>query len=171
MPDSALPGESVLLGTVGRNGIPADGVAAAGSAKGVAIELTGDGVGTEDGVGTTAATVRLGDSLQRVMPTIAMMHRVTKAQGSTLCGVGLAAFLRLLAFRIKILRATTADRLRTRGLPVDRCFRGTGYAGSCYWVTAALDVDSSTDRTRACVFAIADFTSNPARVGTQTHMD
>ena len=66
-------------------------------AGGAAIELTGDGVGT------TAATVRLGGSLQRVMPTIAMMHRVTKVKGSTLCGVGLAAFLRLLAFRIKIL--------------------------------------------------------------------
>jgi hypothetical protein len=98
MPGSAVPGEIVLLGTVGRNGIPADRVAAAGSATGVAIELTGDGVGT------TAATVRLGDALLRAMPTIAMMHRVTKAQGSTLCDVGLAVFLRLLAFRIKILR-------------------------------------------------------------------
>jgi len=42
------------------------------------------------------------------MPTIAMMHRVTKAQGSTLCGVGLAASLRLLAFRIKIFRQELA---------------------------------------------------------------
>jgi hypothetical protein len=96
MPGGALPGESVLLGTVGAKGTPTD-VVGVGSAGGAAIEPTGDGVGT------TAATVRLGGSLQRVMPTIAMMHRVTKVQGSTLCGVGLAAFLRLLAFRIKIL--------------------------------------------------------------------
>ncbi len=49
--------------------------------------------------------------------------------------------------------------------------RDGGRAGSCYWVTVALDVDSSTDPNRACVFAIADFTINPARLGTQTHMD
>jgi hypothetical protein len=69
---------------------------------------------TGDGIGTTATTVRLGASLQRMMPTIAMMHRVTSDQGTALCGVGLAALLRLLAFRIKILRPTTADRLRNR---------------------------------------------------------
>ena len=114
MPDSALPGESVLLGTVGTKGIPADVVAAAGSAEDVAIELTGDGVGTGDGAGTTAATVRLGDSLQRVMPTIAMMHRVARVQESTLRGVRLAAFLRLFAFRIKILRQRLRIVLVTR---------------------------------------------------------
>ena len=114
MPGSALPDESVLLGTVGTKGIPADVVTAAGSAEGVAIELTGDGLGT------TAATVRLGDSLERVMPTTAMMHRVARVQGSTLCGVGLAAFLRLLAFRIKILRETIADRLRNQSVIAER---------------------------------------------------
>jgi hypothetical protein len=36
---------------------------------------------------------------------------------------------------------------------------------SCYWAT----VNSSADR--ACVFTIADFRINFARVGTQTHMD
>jgi hypothetical protein len=94
MPGSALRGEGVLLGKVGAKGTPTD-VVGVGSAGGVAVELTGDG--------TTAATVRLGGSLQRVMPTIAMIHRVTTVQGGTLCRVGLAAFLRLLAFRIKIL--------------------------------------------------------------------
>jgi hypothetical protein len=88
-----------LLGTVGAKGTPAEAVVATGSAGGAAIELTGDGAGT------TAATVRFGGNLQRVMPTIAMMHSVTRAQRSTLCGVRLAAFLKLLAFRIKILRA------------------------------------------------------------------
>jgi hypothetical protein len=106
MPGWALPGESVLLGTVGAKCTPADIVADGGSAGPAAIELTGDGVGT------TATTVRLGASLQRMIPTIAMMHRVASDQGSTLCGVVLAALQRLLAFRIKILRATTADRLR-----------------------------------------------------------
>jgi hypothetical protein len=96
MPGSALRGEGVLLGKVGATSTPAD-VVGVGSAGGVAVELTGDGIGT------TAATVRLGGSLQRVMPTIAMIHRVTTVQGGTLCRVGLAAFLRLLAFRIKIL--------------------------------------------------------------------
>src|SRR5271156_1744833 len=105
MPGWALPGESVLLGTVGAKDTPADIVRGAGSAEGAAIELTGDGVGT------TAATVRLGASLQRVMPMIAMTDRVTSVQGGSLC-VGLAAFLTLLAFRIKILRSTTAERLR-----------------------------------------------------------
>jgi hypothetical protein len=97
MPGCALPGEILLLGTVATKGTSADLVAADGSAEGAAIELTGDRVGTK------AATVRLGGSLQRVMPTIAMMHRVTSDQDSILCGVGPAAFLRLLPFRIKIL--------------------------------------------------------------------
>jgi hypothetical protein len=99
MPGWALPGKTVLLGTVGAKGTPAEAVVATGSAGGAGIELTGDGAGT------TTATVRFGGSLQRVMPTIAMMHRVTRAQRSTLWGVGLAGFLRILAFRIKILRA------------------------------------------------------------------
>src|ERR1700733_15207890 len=107
MPGSALPAESVLLGTVGTNGIPADVVAAAGS-KGVAIELTGDGART------TTATVRAGGNLQRLMPTTTMMHRVARVQGSTLCGVRLAAFQRLFAFRIKILRQRLRIVLVTR---------------------------------------------------------
>jgi hypothetical protein len=108
MPGSALPGESVLLGTVGTKDIPADVVAAAGSAEGLAIELTGDGAGTP------TATVRVGGSLQRLMPTTTMMHRVAKVQRSTLCGVRLAAFLRLFAFRIKILRQRLRMVLVTR---------------------------------------------------------
>jgi hypothetical protein len=114
MPGCALPGESLLLGTVGTKGTPADVVAAAGSAEGAAIELSGDGVETK------AATVRVGGSLQRLMPTTAMMHRVARIQGSTLCGVELAAFLRLLAFRIKILRAMNADRLRNKSVIAER---------------------------------------------------
>jgi hypothetical protein len=47
--------------------------------------------------------------------------------------------------------------------------RNRGRAGSCYLVTAALKVNGSVDR--ACVLAIADFMINPARAGTQTHMD
>jgi hypothetical protein len=46
-----------------------------------------------------------------------------------------------------------------------------GRPGPCYCLTGALEADSSTGRTRARVFAIADFTNNPARLGTQTHMD
>jgi hypothetical protein len=49
--------------------------------------------------------------------------------------------------------------------------RDGGRACSCYWVAVALWVNSFTDRTSACVFAIADFMINPARAGTQTHMD
>jgi len=47
--------------------------------------------------------------------------------------------------------------------------RDGGRAGSCYWETVALRVNSSVDRAR--VLAIADFRINPARVGMQTHMD
>src|ERR1700722_10199740 len=107
MPGSALPGESVLLGTVGAKGTPAD-IIAAGLARCAAIELTGDGAGT------TTATVRAGGSLQRLMPTTTMMHRVARVQGSTLCGVRLAAFQRLFAFRIKILRQRLRIVLVTR---------------------------------------------------------
>jgi hypothetical protein len=114
MPGWALPGESVLLGTVGAKGTPADVVVEVGSAGDSAIELTGDGVGT------TVATVRFRGSLETVMPMIAMMNRVIRTQGSTLCGVGLAAFLWLTAFRIKILRATIADRLRNQSMIAER---------------------------------------------------
>src|ERR1700733_10416031 len=108
MPGWALPGESVLLGTVGTKCTPADIFADGGSAGPAAIELTGNGVGT------TATTVRLGASVHSMMPMIAMMHRVTSVQGSTLCGVELAALLRLLAFRIKNPPSKTADRLRNQ---------------------------------------------------------
>jgi hypothetical protein len=47
--------------------------------------------------------------------------------------------------------------------------RDGGRAGSCYWETVALRVNSPVDR--ACVLAIADFRINPARVGMQTQMD
>jgi hypothetical protein len=114
MPGWALPGENVLLGTVGAKGTPADVVVDVGSAGDAAAEPTGDGVGT------TVATVRLGGSLETIMPTNAMMHRVIRVQGSTLCGVGLAAFLWLTDFRIKILRATTADRLRNQSIIAER---------------------------------------------------
>jgi hypothetical protein len=101
MPGGALPGGGVLLGTVGAKAVVVD-------AEEVAVELTGAAVGT------TSATVRLGASLLRVMPRIVIAHRMANIQGSTLCGVGLAAFLRPLASRIKIPRATTADRLRNQ---------------------------------------------------------
>lgn len=47
--------------------------------------------------------------------------------------------------------------------------RDGGRTGSYYWATAALKITSSVDH--ACVLAIADFTINPARAGTQTQMD
>ena len=47
--------------------------------------------------------------------------------------------------------------------------RNGGRSDSCYRVTIALAISRSVDR--ACVLAIADFTINLARAGTQTHMD
>lgn len=49
--------------------------------------------------------------------------------------------------------------------------RDGGRGGSCYWAAATLWVNISAERTCACAFAIADFIINPARVGTQTHID
>jgi hypothetical protein len=100
MPGCGLPDATVLLGTVGEKATPVDatgsaeGVVANGVA-GVAAESTGDRAGA------IAAAVWVGGSFHRAMPTIASMHRVARVKGSTLFGVGLAAFL--VGFRIEIL--------------------------------------------------------------------